>query len=137
MLGTVDGSGDIVDNVDIIEINHVYSEGANKPYFVQFIFYKWSDTYRTHSVVAWRMVREHVIIRRNGKITITLSETDSQLLLKVCDDGVGFDGDTGIKGTGFGTQLVKLLTKQLDGNMALITSRGTEVIFEFQISKAA
>lgn len=74
---------------------------------------------------------------RNGKITITLSETDSQLLLKVCDDGVGFDGGTGIKGTGFGTQLVKLLTKQLDGNMTLITSRGTEVFFEFQIGKAA
>lgn len=74
---------------------------------------------------------------RNGKITITLSETDSQLLLKVCDDGVGFDGSKGIKGTGFGTQLVKLLTKQLDGNMALITNRGTEVFFEFQIGKAA
>jgi two-component sensor histidine kinase len=74
---------------------------------------------------------------RNGKITISLTETDSHLFLKVCDDGVGFDGSTGIKGTGFGTQLVKLLTKQLDGNMALITSRGTEVIFEFQISKAA
>ncbi len=74
---------------------------------------------------------------RNGKITITLSENDSQLLLKVCDDGVGFDGSTGIKGTGFGTQLVKLLTKQLDGNMTLITSRGTEVFFEFQIGRAA
>ncbi|HSI75154.1 MAG TPA: tetratricopeptide repeat protein [Lunatimonas sp.] len=74
---------------------------------------------------------------RNGKITIALSETDSHLFLKVCDDGVGFDGSTGIKGTGFGTQLVKLLTKQLDGNMTLITSRGTEVFFEFQIGKAA
>ncbi len=74
---------------------------------------------------------------RIGRITITLSETDSQLLLKVCDDGIGIDKNTGIKGTGFGTQLVKLLTKQLDGNMTLITNRGTEVFFEFQIGKAA
>jgi len=74
---------------------------------------------------------------RKGKITISFSETDSHLLLKVCDNGVGFDKDTGIKGTGFGSQLVDLLTKQLDGNMTLITSRGTEVFFEFQIGKAA
>lgn len=74
---------------------------------------------------------------RKGKITIALSETDSHLLLKVCDNGVGFEKNTEIKGTGFGTQLVGLLTKQLDGNMTLITSRGTEVFFEFQIGKAA
>lgn len=72
-----------------------------------------------------------------GKITITFSETDSHLLLKVCDNGVGFDKDKGIKGTGFGSQLVDLLTKQLDGNMTLITTKGTEVFFEFQIGKAA
>ncbi len=74
---------------------------------------------------------------REGQISITLSETDSHLLLKVSDDGIGFDRATGIKGTGFGTQLVNLLTKQLDGNMTLITNRGTEVFFEFQIGKAA
>lgn len=72
-----------------------------------------------------------------GKITLTFSETDSHLLLKVCDNGVGFDKDTGIKGTGFGSQLVDLLTKQLDGNMTLMTNIGTEVFFEFQIGKAA
>lgn len=74
---------------------------------------------------------------RKGKITIALSETDSHLLLKVCDNGIGFEKSTVTKGTGFGTQLVGLLTKQLDGKMTLITSRGTEVFFEFQISKAA
>lgn len=72
-----------------------------------------------------------------GKITITFSETDSHLLLKVCDNGIGFDKNTEIKGTGFGSQLVNLLTKQLDGNMTLITTKGTEVFFEFQIGKAA
>jgi two-component system, sensor histidine kinase PdtaS len=74
---------------------------------------------------------------RIGKITVSLSETDSHLFLKVCDDGIGFDTATEIKGTGFGTQLVSLLTRQLDGNMTLITDRGTAVIFEFHIGKAA
>ncbi len=75
--------------------------------------------------------------KRKGKVTISLSETDSHLHLKVSDDGVGFDMDSGIKGTGFGTQLINLLTRQLDGNMTLVKSRGTEVFFEFQIGKAA
>lgn len=74
---------------------------------------------------------------KNGKITITLAETDSHLFLKVTDDGIGFDIDSGIKGTGFGSQLVSLLTKQLDGKMTLITDRGTEVFFEFHIGRAA
>lgn len=74
---------------------------------------------------------------RNGEITITLSETDSHLLLKVSDNGIGFEKSSGIKGTGFGTQLIHLLTHQLDGKMTLITNRGTQVFFEFQIGKAA
>jgi two-component system, sensor histidine kinase PdtaS len=75
--------------------------------------------------------------QRQGTISIALTETDSHLLLKVCDNGVGFDKDTRIKGTGFGSQLLDLLAKQLDGNMTLITTKGTEVFFEFQIGKAA
>jgi two-component sensor histidine kinase len=74
---------------------------------------------------------------RNGEITITLSETDSHLLLKVSDNGIGFEKSSGIKGTGFGTQLIHLLTHQLDGKMTFITNRGTQVFFEFQIGKAA
>ena len=42
-----------------------------------------------------------------------------------------------IEGTGFGTQLVELLTKQLDGKMTLSTQQGTEVFFEFKTKKAA
>jgi len=74
---------------------------------------------------------------RKGKISINLTETHSHLHLKVSDDGIGFDEETEIKGTGFGSQLIGLLTKQLDGKMTLITTRGTEVIFQFQIGNAA
>lgn len=75
--------------------------------------------------------------KRTGKISISLSETDFHLLLKVSDNGIGIGKSSGIKGTGFGTQLVDLLTKQLDGKMTLVTAKGTEVFFEFQLNKAA
>lgn len=74
---------------------------------------------------------------RKGKITISLSESNSHLYLRMADNGIGMDKNTKIKGTGFGTQLVKLLTQQLDGKMDLITQSGTEVYFEFQTGKAA
>jgi two-component sensor histidine kinase len=74
---------------------------------------------------------------RAGKIYLGLSETDAHLLLKVSDDGVGIEIDAPSKGTGFGMQLIRLLTKQLDGKMTLLTNRGTAAFFEFQIDKAA
>ncbi|WP_291785673.1 histidine kinase dimerization/phosphoacceptor domain -containing protein [Cecembia sp.] len=73
----------------------------------------------------------------NGKITVSLSEFNSHLHLKVTDDGIGFDRESESKGTGFGTQLVNLLTKQLDGKMTLITTKGTQIFFEFHLAKAA
>lgn len=72
-----------------------------------------------------------------GKITISLKEVNSHLHLKVADNGVGFEKTRKVTGTGFGTQLVKLLTQQMDGKMTLTTHSGTEVSFEFQIGKAA
>lgn len=74
---------------------------------------------------------------RKGNIAISLSESDSHLYLRIADNGIGMDKNVLIKGTGFGTQLVKLLTQQLDGKMDLSTRIGTEVVFEFQIGKAA
>jgi two-component sensor histidine kinase len=40
-------------------------------------------------------------------------------------------------GTGFGTQLIQLLTQQLDGKMHLSYTSGLSVSFEFQQHKAA
>lgn len=74
---------------------------------------------------------------RKGKISLSLSESGSHLYLRIADNGVGMGKNALIKGTGFGTQLVKLLTQQLDGMMTLSSQAGTEVYFEFQIGKAA
>lgn len=74
---------------------------------------------------------------RKGKISIYLTELNAHLYLKVADDGVGFVDSKKKMGTGFGTQLINLLTQQMDGKMSLSTQAGTEVSFTFQTGKAA
>jgi len=74
---------------------------------------------------------------REGKILISLKKDQDHLYLKVADDGAGMKKNNPTLGTGFGTQLVALLTKQLDGKMTLSTQKGTELYFEFKTNKAA
>ena len=75
--------------------------------------------------------------QRKGQIHISLEEKNRHLYLRIADDGVGMGATTQLKGTGFGSQLVELLTRQLDGKMTLSTQRGTELYFEFKIDQAA
>ncbi len=74
---------------------------------------------------------------RKGQIQVSLHQHGSVLHLVVSDDGVGKDSSAEYMGTGFGTQLIALLTTQLDGEMQLVVDRGTSVSFNFQLSKAA
>ena len=72
-----------------------------------------------------------------GVITIKLVQKFEHLELTVTDNGVGIQKGKELSGTGFGTQLITLLTKQLDGKMVLHQEKGTSVSFEFQNHKAA
>lgn len=72
-----------------------------------------------------------------GKIRIGLSKINASLQLEVIDDGVGHTGSLESQGTGFGSQLIALLTKQLDGKMVLNNNLGTSVSIQFQYPKAA
>lgn len=74
---------------------------------------------------------------RKGLIKISLTESGNQLHLDVSDNGVGKNHHENIEGTGFGTQLIDLLTRQLEGKMSLNIKKGTAVSFEFQNHKAA
>lgn len=74
---------------------------------------------------------------RKGEIKIGLRKVDDILQLDVMDNGVGKISGIDSQGTGFGTQLIELLTKQLDGKMILNTNRGTSVSIQFQLHKAA
>ncbi len=75
--------------------------------------------------------------KRKGRIQVSLTQKGTRLYLLVSDNGIGKDISEQSKGTGFGSQLIDLLTTQLDGEMDLIIGEGTSVSFEFQLPKAA
>lgn len=75
---------------------------------------------------------------RNGTIQISLSQaTPETLSLKVTDNGVGKVAGVSPKGTGFGSQLIQLLTQQLNGTMTENGENGTMVAFNFKVKTAA
>jgi two-component sensor histidine kinase len=76
--------------------------------------------------------------KSNGVINISLEKTDGNYLkLKVRDNGVGKTAGLAPKGTGFGSQLVQLLTQQLNGKMTERSDKGTHIEFDFLINTAA
>lgn len=75
---------------------------------------------------------------KKGLISISLEKTkDNHLKLKVADNGIGKVEGLAPKGTGFGTQLVSLLTQQLNGKMTERNKNGTLLEFDFLIDTAA
>jgi two-component sensor histidine kinase/Tfp pilus assembly protein PilF len=73
---------------------------------------------------------------QQGKVQIKLQKQNNGLLqLEVSDNGIGKSGIT--HGTGFGGQLVSLLTQQLGGSMREEVKDGTHIYFEFKPVKAA
>lgn len=73
---------------------------------------------------------------RKGTVRIKLEKNPAGMLhLEVADDGVGKSGLT--QGTGFGGQLVSLLTRQLSGSMREEVKNGTTIYFDFNLKKAA
>ncbi len=74
--------------------------------------------------------------RRTGQVRIQLAKrSDGTLHLEVADNGVGKTGQP--RGTGFGGQLVSLLTRQLNGSMREELKNGVTVCFDFNLKKAA
>ena len=67
-----------------------------------------------------------------GAVEVGLSKEDKGYLLRVKDNGVGKDFDAPAAGTGFGSRLINLLTRQLGGTLSEENDGGlkTEVRFE-------
>ncbi len=66
----------------------------------------------------------------NGKIHVSLQAKDEQHLhLFISDNGIGKSANEIIKGSGFGTQLISLLTQQLKGTMQEENFNGTKMSF--------
>jgi two-component system, sensor histidine kinase PdtaS len=74
---------------------------------------------------------------RKGHISISLMQKDKLLLMEVADNGVGHRQEKSPKSKGFGSELVRLLTRQLEGKMRLDMQQGTAIHFEFQMNRAA
>ncbi|MFH4966130.1 tetratricopeptide repeat protein [Gaetbulibacter sp. M235] len=73
-----------------------------------------------------------------GNILISLSKSNPEILtLKVSDNGIGKIAGLAPKGTGFGSQLIQLLTQQLNGKMTEDSQNGTSVLFHFKLNTAA
>jgi two-component sensor histidine kinase len=75
--------------------------------------------------------------KEKGEIKISLHEQDTEggLVLKISDDGIGKPANEKAKGTGFGTQLISLLTRQLDGTLTYEINHGTSVSLYFKRTK--
>ncbi|HSN10332.1 MAG TPA: histidine kinase dimerization/phosphoacceptor domain -containing protein [Hanamia sp.] len=72
----------------------------------------------------------------NGKVFIKLEKREGNILhLEVSDNGIGKSGLT--HGTGFGSQLIALLTSQLGGKMREEINNGRRAFFDFKMNKVA
>ncbi len=71
---------------------------------------------------------------QKGKITVSFSTRDSDVLLTVEDNGTGlpeaFEMDDP---KGFGMRLVTILTEQLDGSLRFERGNGTRFVLEFKV----
>lgn len=73
---------------------------------------------------------------QKGQVKIKLEKTEKgHLHLEVTDDGIGKRSE--VKGTGFGTQLVMLLSRQLNGALREENQGGTRIYLDFNLNKAA
>ncbi|WP_163381110.1 histidine kinase dimerization/phosphoacceptor domain -containing protein [Cyclobacterium sp. SYSU L10401] len=68
----------------------------------------------------------------SGQITIYLERTDPTLTLHYMDNGIGFEEKNPDTPTGFGAQLIQLLTAQLDGQIRKLNHEGTYYLLNFQ-----
>ena len=68
-----------------------------------------------------------------GTIELSLENVgEDNYQLKISDNGVGKPSDQKATGTGFGTQLVDLLTSQIDGKLFTEVVNGTSILINFK-----
>jgi two-component sensor histidine kinase len=80
-------------------------------------------------------IMKHAFVgRMGGTIKVLFSETSGWATLSVQDDGVGIPQsvDIGIS-SGFGLQLVEMITEQLGGKMRIERGQGTKFVLEFEL----
>jgi PAS domain S-box-containing protein len=72
--------------------------------------------------------------RESGLITLIVSVKEAHVLIKLQDDGIGIPVSVDFgESTGFGMQIVGMLTEQLGGSIRIERNRGSLFILEFDI----
>lgn len=72
--------------------------------------------------------------RQSGLIKISASARDGRAMISVGDDGVGMAESIDVaSSSGFGLQLVEMLTDQIGGSMKIERGGGTKFTFEFSL----
>jgi PAS domain S-box-containing protein len=72
--------------------------------------------------------------RNNGVINVTASKTGDKIIITIADDGEGIpESITFENSTGFGMQLVGMLTEQLEGSIKIERGEGTRFVLEFTV----
>lgn len=72
--------------------------------------------------------------RQSGLIKISASARDGRAMISVGDDGVGMAESIDLaSSSGFGLQLVEMLTDQIGGSMKIERGGGTKFTFEFSL----
>jgi two-component sensor histidine kinase len=70
--------------------------------------------------------------QEQGKIEVSLQQEGQQMLFSVKDNGIGIQKNTTPSGTGFGSQLIRLLVMQLNGKMMTEHEEGLRTIIAFK-----
>lgn len=75
---------------------------------------------------------KHAFPNKNGEIFIKIAQEDENYLIIVADNGIGLPKDLDIRKTGtLGLQLISNLVRQIDGELELKKTKGTEFRIKF------
>ncbi|MBP7734396.1 MAG: PAS domain S-box protein [Spirochaetes bacterium] len=73
---------------------------------------------------------------REGRVTVMLQTRDDTLILEISDNGRGMQPETQRKAsTGMGSQLIRLMVKQLNGTLSLTSEGGTVYRIEIPMAR--
>jgi len=71
--------------------------------------------------------------RKNNRITVTAACSNQHVTISIQDNGIGIPESIDFtQSSGFGLQLVNLLTEQINGQIRLERGKGTKFIIEFE-----
>jgi len=72
--------------------------------------------------------------KNDGLISISATKKDSHVTIIIADNGIGIPDSIDLENSsGFGLQLVRMLTEQIDGVIKIERSKGTKFVLEFEV----